>query len=185
MKLSTKELILCALFAAIIAILSQISIPLPFTTVPLTMQIFAVAVTGLILGSRLSTISVLIYLLLGGIGIPVFAQFTGGVAILFGPTGGYLLGLPFMTYIIGLAKDKSSHPIVISLSLIAGLIGVYVAGTLMFAAITGNTIYQSILYCVAPFVLADFIKLILAYVVGSTVSKRISSNLVYSKTKLD
>lgn len=181
MKLSTKELILCSIFAAIISILSQISIPLPFTTVPLTMQILAVAITGLILGSKLSTISVLIYLLLGCIGIPVFAQFSGGVGILFGPTGGYLLGLPLMVYIIGLAKDKSSSTIITFLSLIVGLISVYITGTLMFASITGNTIYQSILYCVAPFVLVDFIKLILAYIVGSTVSKRVSSTLIYSE----
>ena len=181
MKISTKELILCSIFAAIIAILSQISIPLPFTTIPLTMQILAVSVTGLILGCKLSTISVLIYLLLGCIGIPVFAQFSGGAGILFGPTGGYLLGLPLMVCIIGLSKDKSSSTIIIFLSLIAGLIVVYITGTLMFASITGNTIYQSILYCVAPFVLVDLIKLILAYIVGSTVSKRVSSTLLYSK----
>ena len=145
------------------------------------MQILAVSVTGLILGCKLSTISVLIYLLLGCIGIPVFAQFSGGVGILFGPTGGYLLGLPLMVYIIGLAKDKSSSTIIIFLSLIAGLIVVYITGTLMFASITGNTIYQSILYCVAPFVLVDLIKLILAYIVGSTVSKRVSSTLIYNE----
>lgn len=181
MKLSTKELILCSLFAAIIAILAQISIPLPFTTVPLTMLIFAVAVTGLILGSKLGAISVLIYLLLGGIGIPVFAQFSGGVGILFGPTGGYLLGLPLMVYIIGFAKEKSSSPVIIFLSLIIGLISVYITGTLMFASITGNTIYQSILYCVAPFVFVDLLKLALAYIIGSTVSKRVSSTVVYNK----
>lgn len=181
MKLSTKEIILCALFAAIISILAQISIPLPFTTVPLTMLIFAVSVTGLILGAKLGTISVLIYLLLGGIGIPVFAQFSGGIGVLFGPTGGYLLGLPLMVYIIGFSKDKFSHNTVIFLSLILGLISVYITGTLMFAAITGNTIYQSILYCVLPFILVDLIKLALAFTIGSTVSKRVYSSLVYSK----
>ena len=181
MKLSTKEIILCALFAAIISILAQISIPLPFTTVPLTMLIFAVSVTGLILGAKLGTISVLIYLLIGGIGIPVFAQFSGGIGVLFGPTGGYLLGLPLMVYIIGFSKDKFSHNTVIFLSLILGLISVYITGTLMFAAITGNTIYQSILYCVLPFILVDLIKLALAFIIGSTVSKRVYSSLVYRK----
>ena len=174
MKLSTKELIVCALFAAIIAILAQISIPLPFTTVPLTMLIFAVAVTGLILGPKLGAISVLIYLLLGGIGLPVFAQFSGGLGVLFGPTGGYLLGLPLMVYIVGFGKEKSSSPVIIFLSLIIGLISVYITGTLMFAAITRNTIYQSILYCVAPFAFIDLIKLVLAYIIGSAVSKRVS-----------
>ena len=181
MKISTKDLILCSLFAAIIAILSQVSITLPFTTVPFTMQILAVSITGLILGCKLSTISVLIYLLLGCIGIPVFAQFSGGIGVLFGPTGGYLLGLPLMTYIIGLAKDKSLSNIAIFLSLILGLIVVYITGTLMFSSITGNTIYQSILYCVVPFVLVDLIKLILSYIIGTTILKKIPSNLIYNK----
>lgn len=181
MKLSTKELILCSIFASIISILAQISIPLPFTTVPLTMLIFAISVTGLILGSRLGVISVIIYLLLGAIGMPVFSKFTGGVAVLFGPTGGYLLGLPLMIYIIGFAREKSSSPLIIFLSLIIGLISVYITGTLMFSIITGNTIYQSILYCVAPFIIVDLIKLALAYIIGSTVTKRISSTFAYNK----
>lgn len=181
MRLSTKELILCAVFAAMIAILAQISIPLPFTTVPLTMLIFAVSLTGLILGSKLGTISVLVYLLLGAIGAPVFAGFLGGFGVLFGPTGGYLLGLPLMVYIIGFAKEKFSSPIIIFLSLVIGLVIVYITGTLMFSAITRNTIYQSILYCVAPFIFVDLIKLVLAYTVGLTISKRVTSTILYSK----
>lgn len=181
MKLSTKELVLCSLFAAIVSILAQISIPLPFTTVPLTMLIFAVAITGLILGPKLGTIAILIYLLLGGIGIPVFAQFSAGIGVLFGPTGGYLLGLPLMVYIIGFTKEKSNSTILIFLSLLVGLLSVYITGTLMFAAITGNTIFQSILYCVAPFILVDLIKLVLAYIIGLAVSKRVYSTLVYNK----
>lgn len=176
MKLSTKELILCALFASIIVILAQISIPLPFTTVPLTMLIFGIAVTGLILGSKLGTISVLIYLLLGIIGLPVFSKFTGGINVLLGPTGGYLLAAPLMAYIVGYTKEKSSFPIIIFLGLALGLITTYLIGTIMFSKITGNTVYQSILYCVIPFIPTDIIKLILAYVIGSSVSKRISSS---------
>ena len=178
MKISTKELILCSLFAAIIAILSQISIPLPFTYVPFTMQIFAVAVTGLILDVKLGSISILIYLLLGGIGIPVFAKFSGGIGVLLGPTGGYLLGLPLMIYIICFVKDKSSSTLMIFLSLIIGLISLYIIGTLMFAIITRNTIYQSILYCVAPFVFLDLIKLTLAYKIGSAISRRIDCIII-------
>ena len=181
MKLSTKEIILCSLFAAIISILAQISIPLPFTTVPLTLLVFAVSITGLILGAKLGTISVLIYLLLGVIGIPVFAQFSAGIGVLFGPTGGYLLGLPLMVYIVGFAKDKFSHNVIILSSLILGLLSLYITGTLMFAVITGNTIYQSVLYCVIPFVFVDLLKLVLAFIIGSTVSKRVYSSLVYNR----
>ncbi len=69
MNLKTQNIIICGLFTSITAVLSQISIPLPFTTIPLTMQIFAVSLTGLILGSKKGFISILIYLLLGAIGV--------------------------------------------------------------------------------------------------------------------
>ena len=109
MKLTTREIILCGLFAALVSIFAQISIPLPFTTVPLTLQIFGIAITGLILGSKCAFISTLIYLILGGIGVPVFAQFSAGIGVLFGPTGGYLLAYPLMAFIIGYIKEKSNY----------------------------------------------------------------------------
>ncbi len=180
MKLKTKELILCSIFAALTSILAQVSIPIPITTVPLTLQIFAVSITGLILGSKCGFISILIYLLIGSIGIPVFANFSGGAAVLFGPTGGYLLGLPIMSFIIGYIREKSSSPFIVIIGMLLGLILDYTTGTLMFATITGNTIYQSIIYCVVPFIVLDLMKIVLAYIVGSTVSKRVSSLLKLS-----
>lgn len=180
MKLKTKELIFCSIFAALTSILAQVSIPLPITTVPLTLQIFAVSITGLILGSKCGFISILIYLLIGSIGIPVFANFSGGVAVLFGPTGGYLLGLPIMAFIIGYIREKSSSPFIVIIGMLLGLILDYTTGTLIFATITGNTIYQSIIYCVVPFIVLDLMKIVLAYIVGSTVSKRVSSLLKLS-----
>ena len=158
MKLTTREIILCGLFAALISIFAQISIPLPFTTVPLTLQIFGIAITGLILGSKCAFISTLIYLILGGIGVPVFAQFSAGIGVLFGPTGGYLLSYPLMAFIV-----------------------VYALGTVMFSLVTGNTIINSLLYCVVPFVAVDLLKLVLAYIIGETVSKRLYSTLNLAK----
>ena len=177
MNLKTKELILCSIFAALTAILAQISIPLPITTTPFTLQIFAVAMTGLILGSKCGFISILIYLLLGAIGIPVFANFSGGAAVLLGPTGGYLLGFPIMSFIIGYIKEKTASKIVVILGMMLGLILDYTTGTLIFSILTGNTIYQSIIYCVAPFIITDLIKIGFAYIIGSSVSKRVSSSL--------
>ena len=80
--MKTKDIILCAIFASITSILAQISIPIPFTTIPLTMQIFSVALTGMVLGSKKGFISIMIYLILGAIGMPVFAQMSGGIGIL-------------------------------------------------------------------------------------------------------
>ena len=169
MKLTTREIILCGLFAALVSIFAQISIPLPFTTVPLTLQIFGIAITGLILGSKCAFISTLIYLILGGIGVPVFAQFSAGIGVLFGPTGGYLLAYPLMAFIIGYIKEKSNSSILTAL------------GTVMFSLVTGNTIINSLLYCVVPFVAVDLLKLVLAYIIGETVSKRLYSTLNLAK----
>lgn len=177
MKLSTRQIILCGLFAALISILAQISIPLPFTTVPFTLQIFGIAITGLILGSKCGFISTLIYLILGAIGIPVFANFAGGISVLFGPTGGFLLGYPLMAFIIGYAKEKFNSNFITSISMILGLAIVYTLGTIMFSFITGNTILQSLIYCVVPFIAVDILKLILAYIIGETVCKRVFSSL--------
>ena len=174
MKLTTREIILCGLFAALVSIFAQISIPLPFTTVPLTLQIFGIAITGLILGSKCAFISTLIYLILGGIGVPVFAQFSAGIGVLFGPTGGYLLAYPLMAFIIGYIKEKSNSSILTAISMIIGLAVVYALGTVMFSLVTGNTIINSLLYCVVPFVAVDLLKLVLAYIIGETVSKRLS-----------
>lgn len=177
MKLNTKELILCGIFAALIAILAQISIPLPFTTIPLTLQIVAIGVTGIILGSKCGFISILIYILIGAMGVPVFAGFKGGLSALLGHTGGFILGFPIMVWIIGYVKEKFNSPMLTVISLVLGLFIDYITGTILFSLITGNTIINSIMLCVIPFIIVDFIKLGLAYIVGTTISKRVSSSL--------
>lgn len=181
MKLTTREIILCGLFAALISILAQISIPLPFTAVPFTLQNFGIIITGLILGSKCGLISTLIYLILGGIGIPVFTQFSAGIGVLFGPTGGYLLGYPIMAFIIGYIKEKFNSNVLTAISMVIGLIVVYFLGTIMFSFITGNTIINSILYCVIPFIVVDLLKVILAYIVFQAISKRLYSTLYLVK----
>lgn len=175
MKITTKELILCSVFAAFISIFAQIALPLPFTAIPLTLQVFAIAITGIILGSKLGFISLLIYLLLGGVGLPVFSNFSGGIASLVGPTGGYLLGFPLMAFIIGYFREKFNYSNTLIVGLLLGLFVDYTTGTLMFSVISGNTIYQSLVYCVIPFIFTDLLKLTLAFIVGSTVYRRVSS----------
>ncbi|MDQ4126909.1 MAG: biotin transporter BioY, partial [Actinomycetota bacterium] len=80
-----------ALMAAVTAVAAQITIPLPFSPVPFTLQVPAVVLSGLLLGPRYGAVAQAIYVLLGAVGVPVFAGFKGGLGIIFGPTGGYLL----------------------------------------------------------------------------------------------
>src|SRR5690625_2911669 len=122
-----RMMIVTALFAAIISILAQVSIPLPLG-VPITGQTLAIGLAATILGARFGTLSVLLYLIIGAIGVPVFAQLTGGLGILVGPTGGFLVGFIPATFIMGYFLEKTSFTV--ANALIANIIGMFI--TLFF-----------------------------------------------------
>ena len=102
----TANLALCGLFAAITAVCSYVSIPLGFTPVPVNLATLAVFLAGGILGSRYGTISLAVYTLLGAAGIPVFSEFRGGLGVLAGPTGGYIIGYIAAAFLTGLIVEK-------------------------------------------------------------------------------
>ena len=164
-KSKIRNLTDVALGAALICVCSWISIP---TAVPFTMQTFAVFLILSVFGGGRGTASILLYVLLGSAGLPVFSNFGAGVGVLFGSTGGYILGFVLMGLlywlIIGFFGDKTRLEV---LSLILGLLLLYVFGTLWFyffyAQQGENVTWQAILtWCVLPFVLPDLIKLFLA-----------------------
>src|SRR5919112_6700852 len=95
------------LMAAVTAVAAQLAIPLPFSPVPFTLQVLAVILSGLLLGSRYGALAQAIYLLIGAVGVPVFAQFTGGLGVVLGPTGGYLLSYPIAAAVAGLAANAA------------------------------------------------------------------------------
>ena len=99
-KMSVRDICYAGLFAAVIAVMAQISIPMPLG-VPMTMQTFAITLAAVVLGAKLSALSSLIYLILGAVGIPVLANFSGGFDKFVGPTGGFLISFPLMAFIIG------------------------------------------------------------------------------------
>ena len=173
MKLNTKELIICAIFASITAILAQIAIPIPFSTVPLTMQVFAVTISGVILGCKKGFISQVIYILLGAIGIPVFAQMSGGIGILFGYTGGFIMAFPLMTMLIGYVSEKYDSILSIMISMIISLAINYTIGTLWYSFVAGVGFMEGFLVCVAPFIVVDTLKVALATTIGVNVKRRI------------
>ena len=122
------------LMIAMMAICSWISIPLPGTGVPINLATFAVILTGLLLGSRRGAAATGVFVLLGAVGIPVFAGFTGGMGILAGPTGGYLVGYVFLAMAAGLASPAGQKRSVVRylVCAAAGEILLYVLGTLWF-----------------------------------------------------
>ena len=105
-KFTTREMVRVGMFAAVLAVISQISLPMP-TGVPITIQVFGVALVGAVLGSRLGTTATLVYVLLGAIGLPIFANFSGGISSIVGVTGGYIWAWPIMTWLAESVRKQS------------------------------------------------------------------------------
>lgn len=161
--MKTKKMILIALFAALTAVCSMISIPLPFTPVPINLATLAVFLAGGLLGSRDGAISLIVYVLLGFIGLPVFHSFTGGLGILTGPTGGYIIGYIAAAWLTGFMIEKLGQKFYLCIiSMIAGSAACYALGTLWFMHLTSNGLVSALLACVVPFLLDDAIKIIVA-----------------------
>ena len=169
----TYDMVYIAVFAVLIAICSWISIP---TTVPFTLQTFAVFMAVGVLGGKRGSLSVLIYILLGAVGIPVFAGFSGGFGILLGSTGGYIIGFLFSALLMwGMEALLGKKTWVLGLSMVLGLIVCYAIGTVWFMAVytknSGPVGLAAVLsWCVIPFIIPDLIKIALALVL----SKRFS-----------
>ncbi|MGE7954114.1 biotin transporter BioY [Lysinibacillus xylanilyticus] len=175
-KSSTYNYVLAAFGAAIIAVLAQVSIPLPFSPVPITGQTLAVGLIVTILGTRLGTFSVLIYILLGAVGLPVFSGMSGGFAILIGPTGGYIVGFLVTAVIMGLYLDKFG--ITIFHAIIANLIGMVVTlafGTAWLKVAADLSWTAAFMGGVAPFIVVGILKAVLAAWVGVIVRRRLES----------
>ena len=175
MKLKTKDLALCALFAALIAVCAWISIP---ATVPFTLQTFAIFAALGLLGGKRGTVAVAVYLLLGAIGVPVFAGFQGGIGALLGTTGGYLLGFLLTALIVwGMEARFGSKTGVFLLSAVLGMLVCYAFGTAWFLVVytrTGAiTLGVVLAKCVLPFLLPDAVKLALAALLRARLYRRI------------
>ena len=173
-KMKTIDLVYMALGAVIITVCSWISIP---TTVPFTMQTFAVFCVLGLLGGKRGTISILVYILLGAVGVPVFAGFSGGVGIIIGPTGGYIVAFVLMGLLYWLIEALFGSKLYIRIiAMLAGLLVCYAFGTAWFMVVyarqTGPmTLGAALASCVVPFIIPDLIKMALAILITSRVGK--------------
>lgn len=170
-SIKIRELVFTAIFTAIIIILSQISIPMP-VGVPVTLQTFAVALCGYFLGARLGALSIIVYILLGAAGLPVFANFGSGTAVLFGMPGGFLWGFIFMVIACGLFSNHKN----MFLGILMGILGLAVchaAGITGFSLVTGNSFGVSFLLVSLPYIIKDVISVILAYYLAGILKRRL------------
>ena len=172
-KINVRDLCYAGLFAAVIAVTAQISIPMPLG-VPMTMQTFSITLAAVVLGSRRSALSTVIYLALGAIGIPVLANFTGGIDKFVGPTGGFLISFPLMAFIIGLGVEhRKAFKGAYVTALIAGTLANYAVGVVMFCLLMKKSVSVAMAACVLPFIPTAIIKAALASVLGFAIRKRI------------
>lgn len=165
-----KDICYVAIFTAIIAVMAQISIPLP-AGVPLTLQTLAVPLAGIILGAKRGTLSTLVYILLAIVGVPVLAGLSAGVGAVFGMTGGFILSFPLMALISGLVSDKGVKSPIYWLGLLAGVIINYIVGTVWFVVVADSTLVTAITACVLPFIPTAILKLILSGILGDYLKK--------------
>lgn len=173
-KITVSEMALIAVMAAVTCIMGPLSIPIPFSLVPISLTNLAVYLAIYVLGCRRGTLSYLVYLLLGLVGMPVFSGFTGGVGKLFGPTGGYLLGFIFMALICGWAIDHFSCKLVPSFAgMLLGTVVCYAFGTAWLAYQAGLTFVAALAAGVLPFIPGDLAKMVIAAVLGPQIRCRL------------
>jgi len=169
--MSIREMIAASIFAALTAIFAQLMIPLPFTPVPITFQVLAVCLAAAILGSRLGTISQLVYVLIGTLGIPVFSAGRSGLQVVLGPSGGYILGFIIAAFVIGKIVELKSAPTFKNtlLAMSAGLAVIYLSGMLQLSLVTGMPLSGAFMTGVVPFIWMDAIKISLGASIASKV----------------
>ncbi len=158
-----RDLGLVTAFSLINAAAAQVSIPLPFTPVPITGQTFTVLLTGALLGSRLGGLSLLLYLAEGAAGLPVFALGRSGPVTLLGPTAGYLLAFPVAAFVVGWLAERSwdRHVLTTALAMLAGNVIIYASGVPWLARFVDG-FSEAMTLGMMPFLIGDAVKIVLA-----------------------
>ena len=175
-SVSILDLTYVAAGAALIAVCSWVTVPLP--AVPITLQTFAVFAALGILGGGRGTAAVAVYIALGAAGVPVFSGFKGGVGTLLGVTGGYIVGFLFSAGVYWLVTARRENPAARIVGMVAGLAVCYAFGTVWFVMVYSRTtgavgFGAALMKCVIPFLLPDAVKLALAFLISAAVRKRI------------
>ena len=177
-KLTTYQLTLTAVMAAVICVLGPISMAIPISPVPISLASMAVYLAVTVLGMKLGTLSCLIYLLLGLVGLPVFSGGSAGAAKLFGPTGGYLVGYLFLALIAGAfvgryTENKWKSIAFAALGMVLGTMVLYALGTAWLAYSAGMDFQAALWAGVIPFIPGDPVKMVIAVLLGSAVRGRL------------
>lgn len=170
-KSTTRQLAVCALFAAFTAVLAQIM--LPIGPIMFNLAVLGAFFAGLMLTPAWAACSMGVYMALGCIGVPVFAGFQGGPAVLFGKTGGYVIGYIFIALCTALAVKHVDKLWAVALGMALGLVICYAFGTLWFMVVTGADLVSALGWCVLPFIVPDIGKAVCAWAVAKLLRTRL------------
>lgn len=174
-----RNMVFTALFAAVICAAAPFVIMLPFSPVPLSLATFVIYIAAASINWKTGTLAVVLYLLIGMIGLPVFSGFTGGVQKLVGPTGGFLIGYIPCALIIGLLVDKLEKKLwIYPVSMVLGTAVLYALGTAWFMISLKYTLAAALMACVVPFLIFDAVKIVLASVVSPILRKTLKKQPV-------
>lgn len=174
-----RELTKISMCVALLCISAYISIPLPFTPAMITCLTIVVNLSGLIMSPKKSFLTLLIYILIGAIGVPVFVGGTAGLGKIFGPTGGFIFGYLIAAPTISILKGKDNN--FIRYILVTALVGapiIYVCGTISMVLVQNVSIMQALFMSVFPFIVGDFIKCILASFIAIKLNKVLNNEVV-------
>lgn len=161
------KLTLTALMTAVICVIAPYSIPIPISETPITLATFAVYITALVLGWKLASLSVIIYILIGIVGVPVFSSFGSGLQKVVGPTGGYLMGYIAAAFIAGWFADRfEKKPVLHVIGLALGTIAIYTLGTIWMKYSLNLSFKGALTAGVLPYIPLDIIKIIAAMAIG-------------------
>ncbi len=171
---TTKEMALTGLLTAIICVLAPFALNIPISPVPISLATLAIYFVLTIGGIKLGTISVIIYILLGLVGVPVFASFRSGPSVLLGPTGGYIIGYIFLALVAGFFVQKWPEKILLHvLGMILGTAACYLFGTVWFMISLNYDLLKALAVCVIPYIPGDIAKFVIALLIGTPIRKRL------------
>ena len=167
-----KNITQTAIMAAIICVAAPFSVSVG--PIPISLATFAVYIAGAVLGWKKGSLAVIIYILLGCIGLPVFSNFEGGFQKIAGVTGGYIIGYIPCAFIIGLITYRWNKILSYPVSMVLGTAACYIVGTAWFMFQTNTSLAAALLVCVVPFLIGDAIKIAAASIISIQIRKRIT-----------
>lgn len=178
---SVRSMIFTAIMAALICIAAPFSVPIGL--VPISLATFAVYLAGGLLGAKRGALAVVVYILIGAVGLPVFSGFAGGFAKLLGVTGGYIIGYVPCALLSGLLYDRTRRVWTLPVGMVLGTLACYIFGTAWFliatadGAITGASVVSALMMCVVPFLPGDAIKIAAACALAMPLRARLGAYL--------